>query len=279
MSSRQLRAGAIAVFDHRCDLGPDAELFTEVHDGFSLAYVRRGSFACTARGRRHDLVPGSLLVGRPGDTYVCSHEHHACGDECLHFKLAPEVMETVADDVVLWNASALPPLAPVMAAGELAQAAADGRCDLDVTEAGLLLAQRFAESAGVASHALRTPRPAEAKRMVECALWLDAEAAAPIDLEAAARRAGFSPFHFLRLFRRVLGVSPHQYLVRARLRRAARLLAEPELAVTTIAFEVGFGDLSHFIRSFRRAAGVSPGGFRALAKGDRAAVAARLAPA
>jgi AraC-like DNA-binding protein len=68
-----------------------------------------------------------------------------------------------------------------------------------------------------------------------------------------------SPFHFLRLFSRALGVTPHQYLVRARLRRAARLLAERERRITDVALDVGFADLSNFVRTFHRAAGCRRG--------------------
>ena len=78
--------------------------------------------------------------------------------------------------------------------------------------------------------------------------------------------AGVSAYHFLRSFARVLGVTPHQYLVRSRLRHAARLLAERDRPITDIAFAVGFADLSNFVRSFRRAAGVSPRGFRRAAR-------------
>ena len=64
----------------------------------------------------------------------------------------------------------------------------------------------------------------------------------------------------------MLGVTPHQYLVRARLRRAARLLADEERSITDIALDVGFADLSNFVRTFHRAAGVSPSGFRRAAQ-------------
>ena len=57
-------------------------------------------------------------------------------------------------------------------------------------------------------------------------MWIDANSHRQINLEDAAAQAGISPFHFLRLFSEVLGVTPHQYLVRSRLRRAARRLAE-----------------------------------------------------
>jgi AraC-like DNA-binding protein len=104
---------------------------------------------------------------------------------------------------------------------------------------------------------------------VETALWIDANSHQEIDLDAAAGQAGISPFHFLRLFASVLGVTPHQYLVRSRLRHAARLLATEDIPVTDIAYDVGFGDLSNFVRTFHRAAGVSPRAFRAASRGMR----------
>ena len=57
--------------------------------------------------------------------------------------------------------------------------------------------------------------------------------------------------------------------MRARLRHAARLLAEDGRSITDIAFDIGFGDLSNFVRTFHRAAGVSPRRFRQAAIGDR----------
>lgn len=65
-----------------------------------------------------------------------------------------------------------------------------------------------------------------------------------MDLDAAAAQIGSSRYHFPRLFARVVGVTPHQYLIRCRLRRDARLLAEDALPVTQVALDCGFGDLS-----------------------------------
>jgi AraC family transcriptional regulator len=107
------------------------------------------------------------------------------------------------------------------------------------------------------------------RRAVESALWLDTHAHEEIDLDGAARQAGLSPFHFLRLFAKVIGVTPHQYVVRSRLRHAARQLAAEERPITDVALDVGFADLSNFVRTFYRAAGVSPRAFRKAAKGDR----------
>src|SRR5262249_15360406 len=77
-------------------------------------------------------------------------------------------------------------------------------------------------------------------------------------LAGLARGAGRSPSHFLRSLQAATGVTPHQWLLRARLRDAARRLAASRTPVTDIALDVGFEDLSNFIRSFHAEFGMSP---------------------
>lgn len=271
-----LRRDSISVIDYRCSAGPADEPFVELHSAFSLSYVRQGSFGYRVRGESFELVAGSVLVGHAGDEYMCTHDH-VCGDECLSFQLAPELVEMIGDRTELWRTGSVPPLPELMVLGELAQAAAEGRSDIGMDEVGMLFAARFVD---VVSGRKRRPPDARARdrrRAVEAALWMDAHSPEPIDLESAAAEVGLSSFHFLRLFSSVLGVTPHQYLIRSRLRRAARLLADDTRAITDIAFEVGFGDLSNFVRTFHRAAGVSPRTFRQAARGDRKILQDRLA--
>jgi len=263
-----LQRQSISVSDFRCSAGPDDTPFVEQHRGHSVSYVRKGSFGCESRGRFFELVAGSILVGHPGDEYLCTHDH-GCGDECLSFFLSPELVQAIGDRSEVWRIVAAPPLPELMVLGELAQAAAEGRSDVGLDEVGALFASRFVE---VVSGRPREPAPANARdrrRAVETALWIDAHSHRQIDLEHAAGHAGISPFHFLRLFSSVLGVTPHQYLVRSRLRHAARLLADDDRPVTDVAYDVGFGDLSNFVRTFHRAAGVSPRRFREAARGSR----------
>jgi AraC family transcriptional regulator len=255
----------MAVVDYRCEAAPGERPFTESHRTFTLSYVRKGSFGCESGGRSFELVAGSLLIGHPGDEYMCTHDH-VCGDECLSFQFTPAVADALGGRPEAWRAGAAPPLPELMVLGELAQAAADGSSDVGVDEVGLLLAARFLALALGERRRAPAPQPHDRRRAVEAALWIDAQAHEAIDLESAAAEAGLSPFHFLRLFTRVLGVTPHQYLVRARLRRAARLLAEDERPITDVAYDVGFGDLSNFVRTFHRAARVSPRDFRRLAR-------------
>ncbi len=270
MSARPLlQSPTLSVIDYRCTMGPGDAPFLEQHARHSLSYVRKGSFGYDTRGHNHELVAGSVMVGHAGDEYTCSHDHHVCGDECLSFQLSPVLADDMGVRKDALRLGCVPPLPELMIYGELAQAAGRGDSDIGIDEAAMLFVNRFVETtSGQAAKA--TPATArDRRRAVESALWIDAHADQAVDLESTANAAGVSPFHFLRLFSNVLGVTPHQYLVRARLRHAARLLADDARSITSIAFDVGFGDLSNFVRTFHRAAGVSPRRFRDAARGDR----------
>jgi AraC-like DNA-binding protein len=263
-----LQRQSISVSDFRCSAGPGDTPFVEQYRCHSVSYVRKGSFGCRTRGRTFELVAGSILVGFPGDEYVCTHDH-VCGDECLSFLLSPELVEAIGDRTEIWRIGAAPPLPELMVLGELAQAAADGRSDIGLDEVGQRFASRFVEVVSGRSREPTTVTARDRRRAVETALWIDANSHQEIDLEGAAGQAGISPFHFLRLFANVLGVTPHQYLVRSRLKHAARLLADGDLPITDVAYDVGFADLSNFVRTFHRAAGNSPRRFREAARGKR----------
>jgi AraC-like DNA-binding protein len=267
-STTLLRRPSMTVSDFRCDALAGERPFTEQHHCYSISYVRKGSFGYQCRGRSHELVAGSVLIGTPGAEFVCTHDH-VCGDECLSFFFEPELVDSIGERSAAWQLGAAPPLAELMVLGELAQAAAAGASDIALDEIGQMLAHRLVEV--VSGNSCKPPRATarDRRRAVETALWIDAHSHEEIELEQAARQAGISPFHFLRLFSQVLGVTPHQYLVRSRLRHAARLLTDDDRPVTDIAYDVGFGDLSNFVRTFHRAAGVSPLKFRQASRGER----------
>lgn len=274
-----LERETLSVIDYRCTAGPADVPFVELHETFSIAYVRKGSFGCRALGQTFELVAGSILVGHPGGEYICTHDHHTCGDECLSFQLAPALADTLGGRATTWRVGAVPPLPELIVLGELAQTAAEGRTDVSLEEAGLLFVSRFIEVVSGRKVTIAKAPARDRRRAVEAALWLDAVSHEPIVLDDMAKETGLSSFHFLRLFAGVVGVTPHQYLVRSRLRRAARLLSDDARSITDVAFDVGFGDLSNFVRTFRRAAGISPRGFRRAAKGDRKILQERLAAA
>jgi AraC family transcriptional regulator len=264
-----LHRGAIAASDYRCKFGPHDAPFLELHDAYSVSYVRRGSFGYRTRGTSYELVAGSVLIGCPGDEYSCTHDHHAGGDECLSFRLAPEVVESLGGRASTWQTPCVPPLSELMVLGELAQAALDGDAPclgLGLDELGLMLASRFVQVVGQRAAEPVRASPSDRRRAVEAALWLDAHAHEVVDLQRTAAAVELSAFHFLRVFGSAIGVTPHQYLVRCRLRHAARALIEDDRSISEIAYACGFGDLSNFVRTFRRAAGASPRAFRNAAR-------------
>lgn len=84
----------------------------------------------------------------------------------------------------------------------------------------------------------------------------------PIQIEDLARQAGLSAAHFSRLFKRTIGDTPHQFLMRYRVERAAELLANPAHPMIDIALACGFADQPHFTRVFKDIRGVTPKAWR-----------------
>lgn len=83
-----------------------------------------------------------------------------------------------------------------------------------------------------------------------------------LTLKALAAASYLSPFHFARLFKKLTGASPHNYLAGIRAARAQLLLADTELSVTEIGARVGYLSGSHFTKAFRVATGTTPREFR-----------------
>lgn len=96
--------------------------------------------------------------------------------------------------------------------------------------------------------------------------FIDRHYDAPITLAQISQEAGFSPYHFIRLFRAAFRQTPHQYLVQRRIDRAKELLGTSDLSVSDICFAVGFESLGSFSTLFRREAGLSPGAYRRSAR-------------
>ncbi len=93
--------------------------------------------------------------------------------------------------------------------------------------------------------------------------YMDAHLDQNLQLKDLAQRLGMSQFHFSRLFKQSLGLSPYQYLIQQRIARAQSLLQQSDRAIIEIALDCGFGSHSHFSKQFRQITGVSPKIYRA----------------
>ena len=100
------------------------------------------------------------------------------------------------------------------------------------------------------------------RRVAEVVRRIEAEPDEPVTLSQLARDAAMSPYHFLRTFNAVSGVTPYQFVLAQRLRRATVRLRRTTDPITAVAYEASFNDLSTFNRRFRRIMGMTPSAWR-----------------
>ena len=103
-------------------------------------------------------------------------------------------------------------------------------------------------------------------RLAHVLAFLRARCTGEVDVDEVARRFGYSPRNFARVFREATATTPHSYLVQLRLGHAMRALRTTDASVTDIAFASGFNDSCHFSSSFSKMTGVSPREYRRRAR-------------
>jgi AraC-like DNA-binding protein len=101
------------------------------------------------------------------------------------------------------------------------------------------------------------------ERLKQVRELIDASPHLPLDLERLSSHAGYSRYHFLRLFQQAFRQTPHQYLVTRRIEKAKALLADERHSVTEVCFAVGFQSPGSFSSLFCRSVGQSPAAYRA----------------
>lgn len=229
-----------------------------------MSAVLDGVFAYRSDLGRALMTPGSLLLGNPGSAYCCSHE--VCrGDRCLSLQFSAEVVEETAADIGGLRRAAFsrPRLPPAIArAGHLqvARRLADGRPSALVAETlafDLLALALTAEGEAEQATTLRDER-----RIAAVLDHLHRHHNEHLGLGDMAGLIGLGRHQFLRVFRRVVGLPPHAYLLNYRLGRAAAALNAGGRRVLDIALDNGFSDLSEFTRRFRSIYGRSPAAYR-----------------
>ena len=99
------------------------------------------------------------------------------------------------------------------------------------------------------------------KRIVHAKLFIDNHYCEKIDLDNISDEAYFSKFHFIRLFKKIYGKSPHQYLTYVRVEKAKDLL-KTDMSIADVCFSVGFESVSSFTGLFKRYTHKTPSHFQ-----------------
>jgi len=261
------RGDGWSVTDVVCTCGPTDRVFEEVHTQQSIGVVLSGTFQHRSKDGRRVMSAGSILLGNPGDGYECDHEH-AVGDRCVAFHYSTEYLEQIATDLSGPNIRANFATTRLPPARELGDMVARTAVALGMPDRARWneLAVRIgatALSTGAGRGERRTaPSAGTVRRVTEHMRAVESDPTIDANLDSLAAAAGFSPFAYLRAFRHLTGVTPHQFLLRARLRRAAVRLTTWQTSVIDVGLSSGFGDVSNFNKAFRSEFGMTPTAYR-----------------
>jgi AraC family transcriptional regulator len=222
-----------------------------------VTFVERGDFELMEGRRWWVFSPGDVLVSSPGLQRRYRHFESCPEDVCLSVSFAPEIVE---DALGKLSGNTLPPKVPAGTASNFAfrwiiEALHSGS-HLEIESAAFHCATVLGphcwagtsrlSGAGAHTRKIRTACMSMAVRLEE-----------NHSLTSLAAESGLSPYYFARVFSELVGEPPHQYLLRVRLRRAAKLLRLGAL-VTEAALKSGFPDVNHFSRTFHRRFGTPP---------------------
>jgi AraC-like DNA-binding protein len=245
------------------------------HDTFVIGVNLSGVELFDARGGRHAAAAGQIMVLNPDEL----HDGRALGSHYRYRAFYPTAAmlrgivaelrgdpgagcEPVFDELVIDDA---PLAARLVALHRLLQDGGDPlAADEALVDAFGHALMRHGSIAPSAPAAGREPRAVA--RVLE---RIDAAPEHPASLDELAAIAGLSRFHFLRVFRRATGQTPHAYLVMRRVNRARSLLAAGE-PPAEVAAACGFSDQSHLNRVFKRFVGTTPGAYARAMRPGRA---------
>jgi AraC family transcriptional regulator len=258
-----------SIAEYPCYAGPRDQPFEETHKQFTIAAVVEGSFNYRTEAGRALLYPGATMLGNFGNCFECRHDH-SVGDRCVAFHFAPEFFAEIAATAAgcsqyTFPSLMLPAVALLTPLVVRFETLAAGACSLEIEQTVAHFGEAMlATLSGYTKVPMRVSARDE-RRIEQVLRYIEDHSAEQLNLDGLAKIAAMSKYHFLRTFQRVAGVPPYQFLVMARMRRAAVRLVISSETVSTIAFEAGFGDLSSFNKRFRGLFGMTPLAHRRLA--------------
>jgi len=246
----------------------DPEL--EVAGRWAIAFVRAGAFGVVVGGARHRLSEGSVFITRPGLEFRCMHGDQWPDDVCLSVGFEPAAVSGAeqAWEGAGWAARecATPRLAYVQ--GRMVGAVGDGdQFEMERWALDALTALQ-ADTREPRARGHYTPRRAHVDAVIATCRAIEADPGLRRSIADRAGDVGLTSTRLTHFFRRYVGVSPHQYVMRWRIATAADLL-DSGSSVSESCYRSGFENLSHFCRTFKRTLGPRASAWHALSLRER----------
>jgi AraC family transcriptional regulator len=266
LTSRPFTWRGIIVEWHRLDPQELPEHYVQGHGMTVNVGTRPISFGWTDGNRRVDgaMNPGAFHLLTHGDLNTprwsgVFDEISLVLDPVFVARVAREGLPATSVEFATQRSSSDPIIGIYAEAfrAELVNNSLNGPLYADTLTIGLTLhlLSRYAIAKPKIPHPRGKLTPFQLRRVVDLVM---ASLSDDVSLLAMAEQANVSPFYFTRMFRKTLGVTPHQFLLRQRIQKSLKLVEEGKLSLSQIAAEAGFYDQAHFTRAFRKLIGTTP---------------------
>ncbi len=221
----------------------------------------------TGHQRQQHVRAGHISIMPAGIPYETNWR---CKAEILILCLQPQLMATLAEELVVgdrleivehWTAHDV--LIQQLGLELRTELQIGSPSSLYIDAVATVLATRLLRQYSTAKQlSIKPSERLSNVQLDQVAAYIDELLASELSLAALAQVANMNLYRFARAFKQTTGISPHQYVLKQRIERAKFLLANTNLTLQAISYQLGFSSQSHFTTTFRRSVGVTPKAFR-----------------
>jgi AraC family transcriptional regulator len=256
------------VTDFKCYCDLCSVSAVEYNESFCVSFIRKGFFGYRTFRRNDEVHAGRILISKPGYEHVASHIDGQ-PDITTVFEFAADFFKQIQEQYgqgVLKNNdihSLLLRSNPELdyLHDRICKRIEKGNTpNLQIDEMVIELLDRVMSILTPASIPVLTDslKQYHLTTVENARAYILDNFSNNILLQQIASHCLVSPFHFSRIFKSIMNISPHQYLTGVRLNHAKVLLTTSQQSVTDIAFACGFNSLEHFVTTYRQRFKVSP---------------------
>jgi AraC-like DNA-binding protein len=252
------------VTDYKCHCDVCSVSDTEYNETLCLSFIRKGFFGYHTFRRKDEVHAGRILISKPGYEHIASHIDGQ-PDITTVFEFTSGFFLQIRDQykqaawflknndihsLLLQSSPRLDYLHNMI----LRHIERKDAADLQIDEMVLDLLEQLIS---ILTHSQPVSVIADSLKQFHLTTVENARAyifenfANTISLQQLARHCHVSPFHFSRIFKAIMNISPHQYLTEVRLNHAKVLLSTTDKSISDIAFACGFNNAEHFSTAYR----------------------------